>query len=100
MGLARNNAKKRDKKERTKKKQMAEGETIHPNPGIDARMGEENKNRKQKKEQKKGTGSEPPTQLPGPFGNLLRPTWITWWSFSETPPSPHRGKERIHCWKI
>ena len=32
MGSARNNAKKRDKKVRTKKKK-AEGETIYPNPG-------------------------------------------------------------------
>ena len=33
----------------------------HP-PPIDARMGEEEKNRKQKEEQKEDTGSEPPTQ--------------------------------------
>ena len=46
----------RVRKERTKKKQSgAEGETIHPNPDIEARMGEEEKNRKQKEE----TGSWP-----------------------------------------
>ena len=34
LGLARNKAKKRDKKERTKKKRIeAEGETINPNAG-------------------------------------------------------------------
>ena len=43
----------------------AEGETIHPNSVINARMGEEEKNRKQKEEQRKETGNGPPIQLPG-----------------------------------
>ena len=43
---------------------------------IDARMGEEEQNSKQKEEQKKETVGESPTQLPGPFGRLLRPAWI------------------------
>ena len=49
---------------------------------INAHMGEEEKNRKQKDEQKE-TGSRPPTQLPGPFGHLLRPAWIIQWAYSE-----------------
>ena len=36
-----------------------------PTHEIDARMGEEEKNKKQKEVQKKETGSEPPTQLHG-----------------------------------
>ena len=48
--MACNNAKKRDKKDKTKKKQIrTEGETIHPNPGNDEQLGEKEKNRKQKK---------------------------------------------------
>ena len=37
---------------------------------------------KQKEEQKKETGNGPTTQLPGPFGRLLRPIWFIQW----TPP--------------
>ena len=43
----------------------------HPIQAIDARMGEEEKNRKQKEEQKKETESGSPTHLPGPFSRLL-----------------------------
>ena len=46
-----------------------------PTQPFDARMGEKEKNIKQKEEQRKETGSGTPTQLPGPFGHLLRPTW-------------------------
>ena len=71
MRSARNNTKKRDKKERTKKKRIvAEGE---PTQAIDARIGDEEKNRKREEEQKKETGSGPPAHLPGPFDRLLRP---------------------------
>ena len=58
---------------------------------IEACMGEEEKNRKQK-EEKKGIeiGNGAPAQLPGPFGCLLQPTWIIQWAYSETPPT-HRG---------
>ena len=75
VGSARNNAKKRDKKERMEKNgsgQKAKPST--PTQAIDARMGEEEKNRKQKEGQKKEAESGPPTQLPGPFVRLLRPT--------------------------
>ena len=58
------------------RREGADGKTILPTQVIDVRMGEEEKNRKQKEEQKKETGSGPPTQLPGPFGRLLRPAWI------------------------
>ena len=44
-----------------------------PTQAIDARMGEEEKNRKQKEEQNEETGSGVPTQLLGPFKFLLRP---------------------------
>ena len=64
-GSARNTAKKRDEKERTKKKRIGEeGEIIHPTQAIDALMGEEGKSRKPKEEQKEETGSGTPTQLP------------------------------------
>ena len=43
------------------------------------RIWEEEQNRKQKEEQKKETGSGPPTQLPGPFIRLVRPAWIIRW---------------------
>ena len=55
-GSARNNTNKRDKKERTKKKRIGA-------KAVDARMGEEEKNRKQE-EKMKETGSGPPIQLP------------------------------------
>ena len=42
-----------------------------PTQAIDASMGEEEKNRKHKEEQKKETRSGPPTQVPAPFGPLL-----------------------------
>ena len=61
-GSARNNAKKRDKKERTKKN--GSGQKAKPSTStqaIDAHMGEEEKNIKQKKKQKKETGSGLPT---------------------------------------
>ena len=50
-GSARNNAKKRDKRERTKKKWIgAQGKTIYPpTQTIDALMGEEEKRRKNKR---------------------------------------------------
>ena len=51
---------------------------------TDARMGKEEKKRKQKEEQNKETGSG--TQLPGPFGRPLRPAWIIQWANTETPP--------------
>ena len=47
-----------------------------PTQGIDAFMGEEEKNKKQWEEQKEETGSGPLTHLPVPFGPLLRPSWI------------------------
>ena len=59
-GSARNNGKKRDKMERTKKKRIGSGERVKPSTptqGMDARMGEEEKNRTQKEGQKKETGS-------------------------------------------
>ena len=81
---ARNNAKKRDKKERTKKNGSEEREKPStPIQAIDAHMGEEEKNRKQKEEHKKETGNGSPTHLPGPFDRLLLPAWIILWSYSE-----------------
>ena len=58
-----------------------------PNKATDARIGEEETNRKQKEEQKKETGSGALTQLPG---RLLRPVWIIRWAYSE-PPHPQGG---------
>ena len=59
-----------------------------PTQAIDARMGEEEKNRKQKGEQKKETGSGPPAQLPrpsvasyDPYGSYGGPT------LKPTPPT-------------
>ena len=52
-----------------------------PTQAIDAHMGEEEQNRKQKEKQKKETGSGPPTQLPGQFGRLLQPAWIIRWDY-------------------
>ena len=77
-GSAHNNAKKREKKE--KKKRNGLGQRVKPSTptqAIDARIGEEEKNRKQE-EKKKETVSGPSTQLPGPFRCLLRPAWIIW----------------------
>ena len=80
-GSARSNA----KKERTKKKQIgAEGEPSTPTQAIDARMGEEEKNRKQGRT--KRNRERAPAQLPGPFGRFLRPAGIMRWAYSETPP--------------
>ena len=63
-----------------------------PTQAIDAHMGEEEKNRKQKQERNKETRSERQTMLPGPFCRLLRPTWIIRWEYSETPtPAPADG---------
>ena len=49
-----------------------------PTQAIDERIGDE----EQKEEQRKETGSGTPTQLPGPFGRLLRLSWIIWWAYS------------------
>ena len=55
-GSARNSAKKRGKKERTKKKRIgAEGEIIHPNPGNLCAYGGRRKN----KRKKQGAGPQP-----------------------------------------
>ena len=77
-----------EKKHEGKKKKRigAEDTPSTPTQAIDALMGEEEENRKQKEEQKQETGRRPPTQLPGPFGRLVRPTWIIRWAYSETRP--------------
>ena len=63
-GSAHNNAKKRDKKERTKKKRIeAESETIHPNPGnLCAHRGlRTDGKRKKKGKERNGEWTPPPS---------------------------------------
>ena len=86
-GSARNNAKKRDKKEKRKRKNGSglRAKPSTPTQVIDARMGEEEKSSNQKEEQKKETGNWPTKQLPGLFDHLLRPAWIIRLAYSETP---------------
>ena len=69
-------------------------ERNHPYQAIGMHMGEEEKNIKQNQGQKKGTGSKPPTQPPGPFGGLLQPTWIIRWAYSETCMEAYREEKR------
>ena len=66
-GSARNNAKKRDKERRKKNGSVQKAKPSTPTQEIDARMGEEEKNRKQKEEQKKKT-----ERTPNPA------TWTIW----------------------
>ena len=73
------------------KRQEKSDKKFTPTQTIVALMGEEEKNRKQKEE----TGSGPPTQLPGPFGRLLRPAWIILWAYSEPSPHPQGNKDII-----
>ena len=63
--VARSNVKMRDKKERTKEgEERRENGSSTPTMGIDALIGKEEQNGKQKKEQKKETGSWSLTELP------------------------------------
>ena len=66
---------KRRKEQRRKKneEQWLGAEPSILNLAVYALIEEEEQNRKQKDEQKKETGSASPTQLPGPFGRLIRP---------------------------
>ena len=79
MGLACIKAKERDKKERqgrrAKKRKGIEAQrkkSATPTWTIDASIGDEEQNEKQKKE----TGSRPPTQLPWAISHLIQPAWI------------------------
>ena len=76
------------RKERKENGSRQKAKPSTPTQGIDARMGGEEKNIQQKEEQKKETGSGAPTQLPGPFGRLLRPAWIIRLAYSITPSLP------------
>ena len=90
-GSARNNATRRDKKERTKKKWIgAKDKPSTTTQTNDERMGEEEKNRKQKEAQKKETGSGPPTQLPGLFHRLLQ---LAFWR-----NHPAQPRQVMHIW--
>ena len=72
--LARTNAKKGQKKERTEVKKRIEAQRAKPRTSIseiDALIGDEEQNGKQKKEkEKQGAGPQP--SYPGPFSRLLR----------------------------
>ena len=70
---------------RVKKKNGSKGQILKfptSTQGIDELRGEKEQSRKWKKEKRKETGSEPPTQLLGPFGHLLRPASIIQQAYS------------------
>ena len=73
----------------------------HPSPtqANGARMGEKEKNRNQKEEQKKETGGRAPTQLPEPFNLFLRPAWITQYPILK-PQRPQGEKNKIYLTHI
>ena len=74
---------------RANKKKGIEAQRVKPSTkfqATDAHIGDEEQNGKKKKNKRKKHGAGPQPGYPRAFGRLLRPAWIIWWAYSETPP--------------
>ena len=80
----RQEGKKRKKSQETERDRVTEGENRNLPLATDALIGNEEQNEKQKKET--GSGLQP--IYPGPFGRLLRPSWIIRRAYSKPLPLP------------
>ena len=96
-GLARINAKEREKKERKcrraekERDRGTEGETSHPTPSSWLALRGRRTEWKTEERKREKHGADPQPIYPGPFGRFLRPAGITMWASSFNPPCLQKG---------
>ena len=74
--VKRQEEKNKGRRRRRKNGSGQRGKPSTPTQAIDALIGEEEQNGKQKEEQKKKQGAGPQPSCLGLFAHLLRPSWI------------------------